>query len=236
MNKRYFLTFNSVAEQVLLHCWVESQRSEASRRAELVFRDMKQRFEKGNKDLRPDCISYSIVMNTFAQETKYKEAEDLLWEMTDDFLSGNASAKPRTRNFNTIVAMYANNADAPERAEAVVHRFRELASTGALSGAQPDEYTYSLLLKSWVSSSRPDGVYNASACLSWMRSLFNMGDNAACPDVIKVSIRWMSGDSFQKTKTHSAHYPYSILVHNHYHCICSQGQLYHGCESTQRHD
>lgn len=180
-------------EQVLLHCWVESNRSEASRRAELIFRDMKKRYEEGNKNLRPDCISYSIVMNTFAQEAMYKEAEDLLWEMTDDFLSGNDSAKPRTRNFNTIVAMYANGADAPERAEAVVHRFRELASTGALNGSQPDEYTYSLLLKSWVASSRPDGIYNASACLAWMRSLFNKGDNAACPDVIKVSIGEMIG-------------------------------------------
>jgi hypothetical protein len=38
--------------------------------------------------------------------------------------------------------------DAPERAEKVVSRFRELSNKNALRG-KPDEYTYNLLLKCW---------------------------------------------------------------------------------------
>lgn len=41
-----------------------------------------------------------------------------------------------------------NILEAPDRAERVVSRFRELADNGALQ-ISPDEYTYSLLLKTW---------------------------------------------------------------------------------------
>jgi len=86
---------------VLLHCWVESGRPDAGQRAAKIFRQMKQRHLSGDAALRPDCICYSIILNTFAQEGKVVQAEDLLFEMVDDFLEGNDSAKPRTRNFNT---------------------------------------------------------------------------------------------------------------------------------------
>lgn len=53
-------------------------------------------------------------------------------------------------NFNTVIAMYARSPifDAPERAEKVLRRFRDLCGQNAL-GNKPDEYSYSLLLKAW---------------------------------------------------------------------------------------
>lgn len=177
------------AVTVLLHCWVESGRKEAGARANEIFRNMKERFLNGEEGLRPDCICYSIVLNTFAQESKTKEAEALLWEMVDDFLSGNDSAAPRTRNFNTIMAMYARSdqPDAPERAEGVLFRFRELCDKGVIEN-RPDAYTYSLLLKTWVTSGRRDGIDQALAALNWMGDLYEgCGDQAACPDIIKYT-------------------------------------------------
>ena len=177
------------AVTVLLHCWVESGRKEAGTRAALIFRQMKARFLAGNEGLRPDCIAYSIVLNTFAQESKCDEAEDLLWEMVDDFLSGNDSATPRTRNFNTILAMFArsNQQDAPDRAEGVVSKFRELCDKGVLQN-KPDPYTYSLLLKCWVTSGRAGACEQALACLYWMRDVYEeTGDEAVCPDIVKYT-------------------------------------------------
>ena len=174
---------------VLLHCWAESGRKDAGARANEIFREMKQRFQDGEEGLRPDCICYSIVLNTFAQESKTEEAEQLLWEMVDDFLSGNDSAAPRTRNFNTIMAMYARSDkyDAPERAEGVLSRFRELCESRVIENS-PDAYTYSLLLKAWATSDRPDGTDNALSAFYWMRDLYeNHGDRAACPDVVKYT-------------------------------------------------
>jgi hypothetical protein len=53
-------------------------------------------------------------------------------------------------NFNTVIAMNARSSiyDAPERAEKVLRRYRDLCSQNVLRN-KPDEYSYSLLLKVW---------------------------------------------------------------------------------------
>lgn len=89
--------------------------------------------------MRPDCISYSLVMNVLAKSNDWSKAESLFWEMVHDFIDGNEAAKPRTRkktspraptldgtafftvshslhqilystgNLNTIIAMYSRS-------------------------------------------------------------------------------------------------------------------------------
>lgn len=70
---------------------------------------MKQRFQDGDESMRPDCISYSILLNTYAQKMMVEDAERILWEMVDDYtVHGNKAAEPRTRKslalytFNTL--------------------------------------------------------------------------------------------------------------------------------------
>ena len=47
---------------------------------------------------------------------------------------------------------------------------------------------YSLLLKAWATSDRPDGIDNALSALYWMRDLYEgAGDRAACPDIVKYT-------------------------------------------------
>lgn len=89
--------FSSKKRKVLLHCWTESNREGSALRAESIFRKMKNRFLAGEQAQCPDCIAYSIVLNKFAQESICDRAEQMLFEMIDDYLSGNDSAKPRTR-------------------------------------------------------------------------------------------------------------------------------------------
>ena len=68
---------------------------------------MKTRFHDGDESMRPDCISYSILLNTYAQKMMIDDAERILWEMVDDFtLNGNKAAEPRTR---TSFQFYQNN-------------------------------------------------------------------------------------------------------------------------------
>ena len=58
---------------------------------------MKARFLEGDEAMRPDCISYSILLNTYAQKLQIEAAENMLWEMVEDYLNGNKAAEPRTR-------------------------------------------------------------------------------------------------------------------------------------------
>lgn len=117
-------------------------------------------------------------------------------------------------NFNTVLAMFSRckKPDSPDRAESVFKRFIDFCNKGALSN-KPDEYTYSLLLKTWyvvrnhkpmqrtlfcrltlpkrylrrITSGRSDNLEKAVDRLDWMRTLSNAGDDAALPDVVKVS-------------------------------------------------
>lgn len=84
--------------QVVLHCWIESQRPDGYKHAERIFWQMKSRFNDGDESMRPDCISYSLLLNTYAQKMMIDNAENILWEMVDDFIiNGNKAAEPRTR-------------------------------------------------------------------------------------------------------------------------------------------
>jgi pentatricopeptide repeat protein len=59
---------------------------------------MKKRFHDGDESMRPDCISYSILLNAYAHKMMIDDAERILWEMVDDYsLNGNKAAEPRTR-------------------------------------------------------------------------------------------------------------------------------------------
>ena len=95
--------------------------------------------------------------------------------------------------------------DAPDRAENVLRRYRDLCTKDMLRN-KPDEYSYSLILKAWyvkrytyhfnkvhllndvytnsrTTSRREDGVAQAASRLDWMRDL---NEDASLPDVVKV--------------------------------------------------
>jgi hypothetical protein len=84
--------------QVVLHCWIASNRPDGCKHAESLFRQMKNRFNEGDESMRPDCLSYSLLLNTYAKKMMTDKAENVLWEMVDDFvIHGNIAAEPRTR-------------------------------------------------------------------------------------------------------------------------------------------
>ena len=208
---------DTFAYTVLFHCWAESNRSDAVDHAERLFRKMKERFHQGYQRLCPDAIAYSNLLNIFTKGSEtHTRAEAILWEMVQDYLSGNQSAKPRIRNFNTVLAMWSKSkaSHAPDRAHYIVLRLLGLNGSNTLD-VTPDPYTYSLLLKTWyvpslapgslaenpysrsilsvlhnanrASSNRPDGVSRAVECLSWMKHRHRLGDEAARLDVIKYT-------------------------------------------------
>ena len=135
----------------ILHCWANSDRPDASVRAECLFRAMIQRYEGGDKNLQPDTICYSNLINVFVNcGRKYHDAERILWEMVDSYLSGLDSAEPTVRSFNTLLAVWSKSSlrESPERVQMILQRWRDLKQQGKIA-ASPDEYSYALLLKAW---------------------------------------------------------------------------------------
>ncbi|GAX13218.1 hypothetical protein FisN_17Hh150 [Fistulifera solaris] len=138
---------DAYAYTVLFHCLAESDCADASEVAERQYMKMKQ----DAKVLQVDAIAYSNLLNIFTKNpSTHERAEQLLWEMVSDYKEGNKKAKPHTRNFNTVIAMWAksNDPESARRAQLVVERLIQFQDEGTLY-VKPDEYTYSLLLKNW---------------------------------------------------------------------------------------
>lgn len=139
------ITYTSV-----LHSWSISHRQDAAVRAEALFREMKRRYEAGDNDLRPDVLAYSNLINAITSSGGFAHAEDILWEMVDDYIKGNESCAPQIRNVNSILAAWskATAPYAPERAEEIVRRWLRLNESNDIN-AKPDSYTYCLVIKCW---------------------------------------------------------------------------------------
>lgn len=139
------------AYTAVFHSWGSSQSNDSGRRAEMLFRHMLTRFRDGDESLRPDAAAYSNVLQAYIGGPNAPRAEDILWEMVNDYRNGNNSAKPISlRVFNNVIAIWSKteSPQAPERAESIIHRIHELYNASAL-GFKPNSYTYSLMLKSW---------------------------------------------------------------------------------------
>lgn len=134
----------------VLHCWADSDHCNAAERAEALFRKMLYRFHNGDKSLCPDTIAYSNLTNVYTKNRDCQRDESLLWELVDCFLKGNASCKPTTRNFSTVLATWSISdfPNAAARAEDIVWRWLSIVEKTNLP-AKPDNYSYCLLLKCW---------------------------------------------------------------------------------------
>jgi pentatricopeptide repeat protein len=134
----------------VLHTWSSSTRQDAGERAEALFREMKTRYESGDVGLRPDRLAYCNMINAASNSGGFLYAEQLLWEMVDEYLKGNATCKPCARSFNTILSVWSKSSAtyAPERAEELVRRWIRLNDKGLLD-IEPDGWSYSLVLKCW---------------------------------------------------------------------------------------
>eukprot|EP00977_Amphora_coffeiformis_P007238 scaffold1569_cov171-Amphora_coffeaeformis.AAC.24 len=178
----------------ILHCWADSRRKDAIQRAITLFRQMLVRCEKGEKDLMPDNVCYSNLINVYiyaaAEENNnfemVEKAAELFWEMLNSFFNGNAKAEPTTRNFNTILAALskAKSNKAAEMAHRMMTKWERFFDEGHV-GAKPDAFSYSLLLKTWASSPRQDAMKMLETTVEHMRNVGHKLNASAKLDAIK---------------------------------------------------
>ena len=139
-----------------LHGWADSNRKDSVARATALFEQMMARCDSGELDLLPDNVAYSNLVNCFVNAnssknfTMIERAETKFWEMVDSYHNGNQKAAPSTRNFNTILAAMSksNSKLAAVRADSMVSKWENLFRSGHVT-AEPDAYSYSLLVKCW---------------------------------------------------------------------------------------
>lgn len=114
--------------------------SETRMKAHELLKQMRENGVTGA--MKPNAISYSTVMNGWAQKGHYEQASDVLRLMYDDYVKGNAAAKPDIIAYNTLLTAYLRSKDKSSwtRASALVAHMKKIANEGVLD-VHPDVYS-----------------------------------------------------------------------------------------------
>lgn len=105
---------------------------ETKMKAHEVLRQMRE--ESSPETAKANVISYSTVMNGWAQKGNYEKTSEVLRLMYDDYVNGNANAKPDIVAYNTVLTAYlrSNEKTAWSRAAALVEHMKKMSNEGVL--------------------------------------------------------------------------------------------------------
>lgn len=119
-----------------LNALAKSKAKDAPQRAKALFNSMKERFENRAEELRPDVITYTTLLKSYATAGMASEAEKLLLEMYALHDSGVLKQTPNIITWNSVMNAIAQSSleDAPSRAETLLKQMKE-------RGIEPDNIT-----------------------------------------------------------------------------------------------
>ena len=159
---------DNVSYNILIDCWAKSGRKDSALQAEAVLRDVQKMHDSGVKDILPNAVIYTSVINAWAQNGDGPRAEALLEEMYEDYKNGNMSAKPTVQAYGAVLNAWARSGSphAPDRAEAILSKLLELSDQ---FGCQPDATSFYAFIECWAKSNRKDASKRIEASLQDMR-------------------------------------------------------------------
>ena len=121
-----------------------------------------------------NVISYNTVINAFAQNGRYLEAEQLLQRMQDQ-----GRIVPNTVTFNSVLNAYSQSTDedAPPKAEALLRKMT------ILDDIQVDTTSFNTVLHAYAKSKESSAPLRAQELLRHMETLALAGNAKVRPDV-----------------------------------------------------
>lgn len=169
-----------VSSNIVMNCWAKSRRVDSGLRAEAILRKLENAYTAGRKEMRPDIISYSTVINAYASVGNADQAERILKEMYSAYNHNNTNVKPNTQTVTAVLFAWSRskNPDAPERAEAILKHMHDLGSEHNLY-LQPDIMAYNAVLHCWAKSSRKESGIRSEAILREMVRQFVQPNTAS---------------------------------------------------------
>jgi pentatricopeptide repeat protein len=125
-----------------LHRMGESFEEGAAEHAELLLREMLDKYSNGTHNIQPDGACYNSVIHAYAEAGKAEKAESVLRLMFQNYNEGNEKAEPNVRVYTNVLHAWrkAKAPNAPERCEAILKEMYQLSDTGALSACKPDTF------------------------------------------------------------------------------------------------
>ena len=140
---------NTITYSAVINCWSKSNKPIAPSRALNILMTMTTKFkEENNKNIRPNSITYTSVMDAYARQGDIDGARKVFNIMKEDYSSGNIDAKPDIRTYNILIDSWSKsgNENAPDEAEKILSEMHESYKKGEIIG-KPNQIIYSTMIK-----------------------------------------------------------------------------------------
>jgi hypothetical protein len=123
---------------------------------------MEEQYKMGNRDVKPNTLSYSSAITAWAK-SNHPDAglrgEQILRQMQMRWAAGNANVQPNTITFNAAISAWGNGQDPQRvvRAQALFQEMRKMYGSGVRE-VRPDVVTYSSLIHVLINSDDPSAA------------------------------------------------------------------------------
>ena len=176
------ISYNSV-----LFCLARNANESRAKEALSLFQKLQQRYEyTKNEGIRPDEVTYGTALHALAQVGMAHEAEHILDKIEEEYGASDAWIVPTLTIYNTVLNAWANSFErsAPRRAEFLLQRMKNLASTGKNPEVEPDTVSISTVMSCHARSKRREGAERAEELLEQAVREYKMGNGRVKPDSI----------------------------------------------------
>ena len=166
----------------VVNAWSKSRKRDAHRQAHDILKLMSEMYKKDNGNnicIRPDVITYTSVINAFAQKGDFDGASAIFKMQVNDFKQEqNLKARPNVYTFNAMInaCSKSNRDDLPEIAEKLLSTINNWYSTGEIEEG-PNDITYNSVINCWSKSKREEAPERVLGILKTMVSGYNDDGN-----------------------------------------------------------
>lgn len=133
-----------------LYALSRSGEEDSPQRAQALIERMETAYNDGDKEMKPDIIAYSNLLNCYTSQRMTKEAEALLLKVEKLYSEGYLQKGPDTIFYSSVLNAIAQSGDedAFQRAEALLHRMESF-------GVRPNIITYNSFVKCFLNQPSP---------------------------------------------------------------------------------
>lgn len=158
----------------VMDLWAKCNQVGAADRCFQLFNHMKELYKtNGDKQSKPNAITYGTVIAAFAKTGRANEAEGVMLELLQEYQrTKDLDLVPNQIHFSALIDAWAKSLQvgAPQRAEALLERMYALAKETNHDHLMPTVITFNSVIHAWAKSNEVDAASRAEAILYRMQS------------------------------------------------------------------
>lgn len=168
----------------VIHAWSRSGDPEAGFHAEKLLHEMEERYASGQKELKPNTVTFNAVIDCWAKSGQgtlaARKAEHLLQVMETMYAKGDQTVKPSAHTYNSVLQTWArsNTRCAHRKSQTLLNHMWRQYECGN-EDVKPDSHAYNIVINAVSKSHRIDKAQEALRLLRQMDKQYREGLNTA---------------------------------------------------------